>query len=366
MDRSSDTDLLGTSRVFRQERSDGDRWHFLIPYGSQKRSAFKQPWLVRRGRALEPPSRARETREPRKCPSARREKTRDAEFNGMRVGLHEREMIRYLRTGAKKSMGRGGVVVRLLTSHQGQPGSISGGIAPGFSQLGIVRDDIAGRWVFSGISRFPRSFIFALLHTHRTSLSSALRTSPNLFTNQLKSRARAPLEGEIGDRRENPPTSGIVWHDSHMGGGDLGATPRGIEPGSRRWEASRLTTAALGKKCLWKAQFQKKVKEEPKFESFKRHLRTPHVVGATVAERLARSPPAKANRAQSPAGSTDFRKWESCQAMSLGGGFSRESPTSPAPPIPAPLHIHSITLIGSEDLNVKSHPNLFSHSLLTW
>ncbi|KAJ8881487.1 hypothetical protein PR048_017968 [Dryococelus australis] len=33
--------------------------------------------------------------------------------------------------------------------------------------------------------------------------------------------------------------------------------------------------------------------------------------GAAVAERLARSPPIKANRAQSPTGSPDFRKWES-------------------------------------------------------
>ncbi|KAJ8865990.1 hypothetical protein PR048_033514 [Dryococelus australis] len=42
-----------------------------------------------------------------------------------------------------------------------------------------------------------------------------------------------------------------------------------------------------------------------------------------VAERLARSPPAKANRVQSPAGSPDFRKWESCRTMPLVcGAFS--------------------------------------------
>ncbi|KAJ8897068.1 hypothetical protein PR048_002414 [Dryococelus australis] len=38
---------------------------------------------------------------------------------------------------------------------------------------------------------------------------------------------------------------------------------------------------------------------------------------ATVAERLARSPPT--NRVQSPAGSPDFRKWESCRTMPLVG-----------------------------------------------
>ncbi|KAJ8877237.1 hypothetical protein PR048_021691 [Dryococelus australis] len=53
---------------------------------------------------------------------------------------------------------------------------------------------------------------------------------------------------------------------------------------------------------------------------------TSQLGGAMVAERLARSPPTKANRAQSPAGSPDFRKWESCRTMPLVGGFSRGSP----------------------------------------
>ncbi|KAJ8890266.1 hypothetical protein PR048_009774 [Dryococelus australis] len=49
----------------------------------------------------------------------------------------------------------------------------------------------------------------------------------------------------------------------------------------------------------------------------------------TVAERLVYSPPTEANRVQSPAGSLpDFVRRESCQAMSLLGGFSRGSPVS--------------------------------------
>ncbi|KAJ8889291.1 hypothetical protein PR048_008789 [Dryococelus australis] len=50
-----------------------------------------------------------------------------------------------------------------------------------------------------------------------------------------------------------------------------------------------------------------------------------------LAARLARSPSTKAKRVQSPAGSPDFRKWESCRTMLLVGGFSRGSPVSPAP-----------------------------------
>ncbi|KAJ8869160.1 hypothetical protein PR048_030728 [Dryococelus australis] len=62
--------------------------------------------------------------------------------------------------------------------------------------------------------------------------------------------------------------------------------------------------------------------------------------GATMAERLARSPPTKTIWVQTPAGSPDFRMLKSCRTMPLVGGFSRGSPVSPNPFIPAPLHIH--------------------------
>ncbi|KAJ8874324.1 hypothetical protein PR048_025170 [Dryococelus australis] len=70
-----------------------------------------------------------------------------------------------------------GVVVRLLAPQQGEPGSIPGGAAPGFSHVGIVPDDVAGRRVFSGISSFPRPCIPALLHTHLASSSPPPKTS---------------------------------------------------------------------------------------------------------------------------------------------------------------------------------------------
>ncbi|KAJ8867553.1 hypothetical protein PR048_031355 [Dryococelus australis] len=53
--------------------------------------------------------------------------------------------------------------------------------------------------------------------------------------------------------------------------------------------------------------------------------------GATVAERLARPPPTKANRVQSPAGSPDFRMWGSCRTMPLDSGFSRGISHLPRP-----------------------------------
>ncbi|KAJ8898382.1 hypothetical protein PR048_003742 [Dryococelus australis] len=68
------------------------------------------------------------------------------------------------------------IPVRQLASQHGEPVLIPGLAHFGFSQVGIVPDDAAGLRVFSGISRFPRSLIPALLHNHLTSPSSALKT----------------------------------------------------------------------------------------------------------------------------------------------------------------------------------------------
>ncbi|KAJ8893621.1 hypothetical protein PR048_006221 [Dryococelus australis] len=72
--------------------------------------------------------------------------------------------------------------------------------------------------------------------------------------------------------------------------------------------------------------------------------------GATVAERLARSPPTKANWIQSPAGSPDFHKWESCRTMPLVSGSSRGSPVSHAPSFQRhSFFTHSLTFFKPAD-----------------
>ncbi|KAJ8870198.1 hypothetical protein PR048_029214 [Dryococelus australis] len=83
---------------------------------------------------------------------------------------------------------------------------------------------------------------------------------------------------------------------------------------------------------------------------------------AAVAERLARFPSTKASRVRSTVGSPDFRKWESCRTMPLDGGSSRGSAASPAPSFQRRSILTSITLIDSQDLAVKSRPDLFTHS----
>ncbi|KAJ8869202.1 hypothetical protein PR048_030774 [Dryococelus australis] len=72
----------------------------------------------------------------------------------------------------------GGVAVRLLASHPGEPGSIPGRAAPGSSYVGIVVDDAAGWRVSSGVSHLP------LVSSEDVNVENR----PNLFTrsNKLK------------------------------------------------------------------------------------------------------------------------------------------------------------------------------------
>ncbi|KAJ8888741.1 hypothetical protein PR048_008233 [Dryococelus australis] len=105
--------------------------------------------------------------------------------------------------------GHGGLLVRLLTSQIGEPGSILGGIALGFSHVQIVPDDAAGRRIFSGTSRFPRPCIPVLLHTHFTSPSSVsqdldAKGHPNLSSSLAR---RASL---VQGRRAESVTHGAV------------------------------------------------------------------------------------------------------------------------------------------------------------
>ncbi|KAJ8873593.1 hypothetical protein PR048_024411 [Dryococelus australis] len=56
-------------------------------------------------------------------------------------------------------------LARLFVSHLGELGSFPGGVAPGFSDVGIVPDDAAGQGVSSGVSSSPRPCFPVLPHT---------------------------------------------------------------------------------------------------------------------------------------------------------------------------------------------------------
>ncbi|KAJ8868814.1 hypothetical protein PR048_030355 [Dryococelus australis] len=66
---------------------------------------------------------------------------------------------------------------------------------------------------------------------------------------------------------------------------------------------------------------------------------------------------------QSPAGSPDFCKWESCRTMPLVGGYFSviSSHLPPFQKFRRRSIFTSIILIGSQDLAVKNRPNFFTH-----
>ncbi|KAJ8882966.1 hypothetical protein PR048_014805 [Dryococelus australis] len=106
-------------------------------------------------------------------------------------------------------------------SHQSKLGSIPGGETPGFSYVGIVLDDANGRRVFSGISRFSRPFITALLHTYLASPSSALKISMRFLDTILRlSRNKDGVVVRVVVADSQPVVDGVrglVW-DLHSGG----------------------------------------------------------------------------------------------------------------------------------------------------
>ncbi|KAJ8898012.1 hypothetical protein PR048_003372 [Dryococelus australis] len=92
---------------------------------------------------------------------------------------------------------------------------------------------------------------------------------------------------------------------------------------------------------------------QPTFQLAAQPTRVQNLCGAAVAERLTYFPPTKANRV-----TPDFRKWGSCWTMPLVCGFSRGYPVSPALSFRRCSILTPINLFGSQDLDVKSRPNL--------
>ncbi|KAJ8873096.1 hypothetical protein PR048_026712 [Dryococelus australis] len=91
---------------------------------------------------------------------------------------------------------RGGVVVSLLSSHQGEQGSIPGEVALASSRMGVVPDDAAGRRASSGISRSPRSCMLAAPHTSPHPQRLSLASPPSApKTSMLKGAQISSLTG---------------------------------------------------------------------------------------------------------------------------------------------------------------------------
>ncbi|KAJ8874928.1 hypothetical protein PR048_022818 [Dryococelus australis] len=165
--------------------------------------------------------------------------------------------------------------------------------------------------------------------------------------------------GRKGDARENPQTSGIVRRDSHVR--KSGVNRPGIEPGYPWRKASRLTAQRPAAPRVLDIYTVNRLTNSRRMrEVLASNLRQ----RPRDAERLACSPPTKATRVQSQAGSLRiFRMRESCRTMPLVGWFSRESSVSSALSFRRCSNLTSIIFIGSPDPDIENRPNLFTHSL---
>ncbi|KAJ8869175.1 hypothetical protein PR048_030745 [Dryococelus australis] len=224
--------------------------------------------------------------------------------------MHKRGLNEHRRTTAEVE-GRGGVVARLLTP---TPRRIEFDSRQGHSRISACGNRggrfrcLTGFPLGSPVS--PRPFIPTLLHTHLASPSSSLKTSmlnsrPNLFTHSVNEGDKCP---KTHLKCANTFTSNlhVCYRAVYVNLGQNYLHRHARMPACRNYFLLRITN-------------------------------TP---GVTVAERLACSPPTKAIRVQSPAGS--LQMWESCR-------FSRGYPISPTLSFRRRFILASITLIGSQD-----------------
>ncbi|KAJ8888445.1 hypothetical protein PR048_007935 [Dryococelus australis] len=190
-----------------------------------------------------------------------------------------------------------------------------------------------------------------------------------------------PEEGHTGLFKDMNSDSGVARVVRIGGGGECGegiqqpTKQHAREYSSKRrgrcegeGDPTRMKGEGTSKLSSWLAERRTSdisIKSWCEFGAEKEDAKSRGGPGATVARRSACSPPTKAIRVQSPAWSIpDFRIWESCRTMPLVGGSPRVCPVSPAISFRRCSILTSITHIGSQDLDVKSRPNLFTHSLL--
>ncbi|KAJ8885886.1 hypothetical protein PR048_012092 [Dryococelus australis] len=121
-----------------------------------------------------------------------------------------------------------------IAPNLGKSGSNLGGVAPGYSLVGIVLDDSAGQGVFSGISRFPfLSSRHCSILTLMGSKDLAVKGIPNIFTvlHIVRSLAiciinKAIVGATVAERLGCSPLTKEDWVQS----------PFGSLPDFRMWE----------------------------------------------------------------------------------------------------------------------------------
>ncbi|KAJ8867313.1 hypothetical protein PR048_031114 [Dryococelus australis] len=116
-----------------------------------------------------------------------------------------------------------------------EPGSIPGWVAPGFSHVGIVPDNAAGRRVFSVISRFPRPFHsgaapYSPQFAHVGSQDLDVKSRPSLSGHSLTDQSTGQgLSSETHCWTHNQPSHPLVSRPSVFSSKQLECNDTGMD-----------------------------------------------------------------------------------------------------------------------------------------
>ncbi|KAJ8895125.1 hypothetical protein PR048_000450 [Dryococelus australis] len=218
----------------------------------------------------------------------------------------------------------------LLASHLDEPASIPDWVTPGFSHVGIALDDTVGRQVFLGDLPFPRSCIPALLRTHLTSPTSALKT----WINRVLDGSAGPFTDTAANHKSKPrdiymPNWRKCWSFGTAylrcdGGVCLtSSTPHVRWAGLLVCKCGRRGSAAARENLNCLPLLVRRLDHVTPARTTRVPFQDFRISTDYLHNNHFRKTPDKANRIQSPIGSPDFRMWESCRTMPLVSGFSR-------------------------------------------
>ncbi|KAJ8895550.1 hypothetical protein PR048_000886 [Dryococelus australis] len=210
-----------------------------------------------------------------------------------------------------------------FASHQGDPGLIPGRVTLGFSLMEVAPDDAAGRRVFTEISRFSRPCIPTLLYTAPRTPSVAERGQST--GQRILSKITPEIQSAEGQGRTSRDRIIAVAYG---------------------WLVEARFFGGFGSSYFGSTQLDGLPEKAQRLRSLTLRAYA-YVFGESTA-----------NRVRFP----DFRMRKSWQMMQLVGGFSRGSPV---PPVPSFRRCSILTLIKliSQDLAIKSCPNIFTQSL---
>ncbi|KAJ8866140.1 hypothetical protein PR048_033664, partial [Dryococelus australis] len=226
---------------------------------------------------------------------------------------------------------------------------------PGVSRVGILPDDAAGRRVFSGVSRFPHPFHsgavtysprFALIEPNLSIPTQLAIREGNLNDLDLRVKIAFHANEATADVKRllagaACPGEFFIGYSFPIGSASsTSPSSSSFAPAAPNQPFSKITTSNLTMCYVFYKAFYTCVHDTNLFlTKLGPRLLAPH-----------QGDPGSIPGRVTP----DFRMWESCRTMPLVGGFSRGSPVSPALSFRRCSILTSITLIGSQDLDVKS------------